>query len=178
MDAQLFRWSYDYVGDLAEAVALVWPGKPGANREPELGEVVDDVFASVRSVCRSFVSSSHDQDFFQKAKKPACNASPSPISMEGQCKSAYVFTTITSRAIVSAILTNSPRKKFAGYEAPGRLATDLRRKANKKLGRVQATPPRVADIAPRVPAINPAIDAETNIVIACRRIALNIISAQ
>ena len=41
MDAQLFRWSYDYVGDLAETVALVWPGRPGANREPDLSEVVD-----------------------------------------------------------------------------------------------------------------------------------------
>ena len=35
MDATLFRWSYDYVGDLAETVALVWPQRPGANREPE-----------------------------------------------------------------------------------------------------------------------------------------------
>src|SRR5580693_8743148 len=41
MDPELFRWSYDYVGDLAEAVALVWPAKPGANREPDLSEVVD-----------------------------------------------------------------------------------------------------------------------------------------
>jgi DNA ligase-1 len=28
-------WSYDYVGDLAETVALVWPAEPGANREPD-----------------------------------------------------------------------------------------------------------------------------------------------
>jgi DNA ligase-1 len=41
MDPILFRWSYDYVGDLAETVALVWPARPGANREPELSEVVD-----------------------------------------------------------------------------------------------------------------------------------------
>jgi DNA ligase-1 len=41
IDGQLFRWSYDYVGDLAETVALVWPRKPGANREPDLSEVVD-----------------------------------------------------------------------------------------------------------------------------------------
>ncbi len=41
MDPLLFRWSYDYVGDLAETVALVWPQRPGANREPELSEVVD-----------------------------------------------------------------------------------------------------------------------------------------
>ena len=41
VDPQLFAWSYDYVGDLAETVALIWPAKPGANREPELDEVVD-----------------------------------------------------------------------------------------------------------------------------------------
>ena len=37
MDPVLFALSYDYVGDLAETVALVWPRGPrGANREPEL----------------------------------------------------------------------------------------------------------------------------------------------
>ena len=41
MDPQLFWWSYDYVGDLAETVALVWPARPGANRDPELSEVVE-----------------------------------------------------------------------------------------------------------------------------------------
>ena len=41
MDPVLFGWSYDYVGDLAETVALVWPARPGANREPELSEVVE-----------------------------------------------------------------------------------------------------------------------------------------
>jgi DNA ligase-1 len=41
MDSQLFALSYDYVGDLAETVALVWPSRPGANAEPELPEVVD-----------------------------------------------------------------------------------------------------------------------------------------
>jgi DNA ligase-1 len=41
VDAILFAWSYDYVGDLAETVALIWPAKPGANREPDLSEVVD-----------------------------------------------------------------------------------------------------------------------------------------
>ena len=40
-DPALFAMSYDYVGDLAETVALVWPTTPGANREPELTEVVD-----------------------------------------------------------------------------------------------------------------------------------------
>ena len=32
MDAELFRLSYDYVGDMAETVSLVWPGERRANR--------------------------------------------------------------------------------------------------------------------------------------------------
>ena len=49
MDAQLFAWSYDYVGDLAETVALVWPGKPGANRPPELSEVIEALHSASRA---------------------------------------------------------------------------------------------------------------------------------
>ncbi|HEY9235526.1 MULTISPECIES: cisplatin damage response ATP-dependent DNA ligase [Phenylobacterium] len=49
MDPVLFGWSYDYVGDLAETVALVWPARPGANREPELSEVVDALRSASRS---------------------------------------------------------------------------------------------------------------------------------
>jgi len=41
IDPVLFRWSYDYVGDLAETVALIWPERRGANREPEFDEVVE-----------------------------------------------------------------------------------------------------------------------------------------
>ncbi|MGE0595960.1 MAG: cisplatin damage response ATP-dependent DNA ligase [Hyphomonadaceae bacterium] len=41
VDEQLFALSYDYVGDLAETIALIWPAKGGANREPTLGEVVE-----------------------------------------------------------------------------------------------------------------------------------------
>ena len=48
MDGVLFAWSYDYVGDLAETVALVWPARPGANREPELSEVVDALAGATR----------------------------------------------------------------------------------------------------------------------------------
>lgn len=49
MDPQLFWWSYDYVGDLAETVALVWPARPGANREPDLSEVVDALRDATRA---------------------------------------------------------------------------------------------------------------------------------
>ncbi|WGM41097.1 cisplatin damage response ATP-dependent DNA ligase [Caulobacter sp. NIBR1757] len=49
MDPVLFRWSYDYVGDLAETVALVWPATRGANREPELSEVVEALRTAKRA---------------------------------------------------------------------------------------------------------------------------------
>src|SRR5476651_982061 len=48
VDPVLFGWSYDYVGDLAETVALIWPAKQGANREPGLDQVVDDLRAASR----------------------------------------------------------------------------------------------------------------------------------
>ena len=37
---ELFHLSYDYVGDLAETLALVWETKPDAGPPPALGEVV------------------------------------------------------------------------------------------------------------------------------------------
>ncbi|HRD45455.1 MAG TPA: cisplatin damage response ATP-dependent DNA ligase [Caulobacter sp.] len=49
MDPVLFGWSYDYVGDLAETVALVWPAQTGANREPELSEVVEALRTASRA---------------------------------------------------------------------------------------------------------------------------------
>ena len=49
MDGTLFALSYDYVGDLAETVALVWPTTFGANREPELTEVVDALRTASRA---------------------------------------------------------------------------------------------------------------------------------
>jgi len=45
----LFGWSYNYVGDLAEAVSLVWPRQHGRNEpEPTLPEVVDALRAAHR----------------------------------------------------------------------------------------------------------------------------------
>ncbi|MDJ0894170.1 MAG: cisplatin damage response ATP-dependent DNA ligase [Alphaproteobacteria bacterium] len=41
VDPELFGWSYDFVGDLAETASLIWPAKPGANRVPELHELVE-----------------------------------------------------------------------------------------------------------------------------------------
>src|SRR5579862_4164242 len=55
MDPALFGWSYDFVGDLAETVALVWPAKPGANREPELSEVVDALRTASRGEVQGLI---------------------------------------------------------------------------------------------------------------------------
>jgi DNA ligase-1 len=49
VDPELFALSYDFVGDLAETVALIWPSQPGANREPELPEVVDTLRSAGRA---------------------------------------------------------------------------------------------------------------------------------
>ncbi len=50
VDPVLFGWSWDYVGDMAETVALIWPTNPELrpNREPELGEVVEALRAAGR----------------------------------------------------------------------------------------------------------------------------------
>ncbi|MBA3810189.1 MAG: cisplatin damage response ATP-dependent DNA ligase [Caulobacteraceae bacterium] len=55
MDPALFAWSHDYVGDLAETVALVWPARPGANREPDLAEVVDALGRAARSEVQGLI---------------------------------------------------------------------------------------------------------------------------
>jgi DNA ligase-1 len=49
MDPQLFALSHDYVGDLAETVALVWPAPTEHSApEPELSEVVDALQSALR----------------------------------------------------------------------------------------------------------------------------------
>jgi DNA ligase-1 len=49
VDEVLFAYSYDYVGDLAETIALIWPAKHGANRVPTLSEVVERLLLASRS---------------------------------------------------------------------------------------------------------------------------------
>jgi DNA ligase-1 len=45
VDPVLFEWSYDFVGDLAETVSLVWPGRPAGGDDgsggPSLTEIVE-----------------------------------------------------------------------------------------------------------------------------------------
>lgn len=55
IDEELFRLSYDYVGDLAETVALIWPAHHGANREPHLSEVIEALNTAKRSEVTSLI---------------------------------------------------------------------------------------------------------------------------
>lgn len=49
VDPILFELSYDYVGDLAETTALIWPVRHGANRAPDLAEVVEGLQTTTRA---------------------------------------------------------------------------------------------------------------------------------
>jgi len=49
IDAELFRWSYDYVGDLAETVALIWPDSTVRGESPHLSAVVERLHRAGRS---------------------------------------------------------------------------------------------------------------------------------
>jgi DNA ligase-1 len=49
VDPVLFRLSHDFVGDLAETVALIWPGGAEDGRAPPLSEVVATLRATARA---------------------------------------------------------------------------------------------------------------------------------
>ncbi|MDQ0325066.1 DNA ligase-1 [Rhodopseudomonas julia] len=48
VDPVLFALSYDYVGDLAETVSLIWPGRSDFGTAPHLAEVVERLTAASR----------------------------------------------------------------------------------------------------------------------------------
>jgi DNA ligase-1 len=47
VDAQLFAASYDFVGDLAETISLIWP--EGTRSDPPLSEVVEELSATAKT---------------------------------------------------------------------------------------------------------------------------------
>ncbi len=66
MDPVLFGYSYDYVGDLAETISLVWDtsgpaAQENASADPSLGEVVTQMNALGRTEVRSYVRDLLDQ---------------------------------------------------------------------------------------------------------------------
>ena len=56
MDEELFRLSYDFVGDMAETVSLVWPGERRANRPPPLAEIVETLEDATRPQAQKLVA--------------------------------------------------------------------------------------------------------------------------
>ena len=55
-DPVLFDWSYDYVGDLAETVALIWPARGAATEPPGLAEVVETLRTAPKSALPGLVA--------------------------------------------------------------------------------------------------------------------------
>jgi DNA ligase-1 len=43
VDGELFAYSYDYVGDLAETISLIWPARHGGDRTADLAEIVESL---------------------------------------------------------------------------------------------------------------------------------------
>ncbi|MGI4802625.1 MAG: cisplatin damage response ATP-dependent DNA ligase [Janthinobacterium lividum] len=67
-DPVLFAWSYDYVGDLAETVALMWPEQHTNAAPPLLAEVVESLAVTPKSELPRLVAGWLD-------------ASPSPVRL-------------------------------------------------------------------------------------------------
>lgn len=62
VDEVLFAYSYDYVGDLAETVSLVWPDSPAARQDPPpLAQVVEQLDAASRSDAPAVVAALLDR---------------------------------------------------------------------------------------------------------------------
>jgi DNA ligase-1 len=55
-DPALFEWSYDYVGDLAETVALIWPSNPNQTEPPSLADVVETLETATKSALPGLVA--------------------------------------------------------------------------------------------------------------------------
>jgi ATP-dependent DNA ligase len=55
-DPVLFDWSYDYVGDLAETVALIWPAQATQAEPPGLAEVVETLETAPKAALPGLVA--------------------------------------------------------------------------------------------------------------------------
>ncbi len=56
-DPVLFGWSHDYVGDLAETVALIWPARPTNAGTPTMTEVVQTLITTPKPELPAVVAS-------------------------------------------------------------------------------------------------------------------------
>lgn len=84
-------------------------------------------------------------------------------------KSRYNQTTAANKAIVNAILINSPMKKVIGLTDSDFCAAENKRSANKPFGTTQHNPPNNAEYSAGIPAIKPAIILAITVVASCMR---------
>jgi DNA ligase-1 len=56
VDPELLGWSYDFVGDLAETVSLIWPEPGGTGHVPSLAEIVETLKGATRSEVASLLA--------------------------------------------------------------------------------------------------------------------------
>ncbi|MEO0359801.1 MAG: cisplatin damage response ATP-dependent DNA ligase [Pseudomonadota bacterium] len=57
VDAELFALSYDYVGDLAETVSLIWPGRGSGGAPPSLSGVIERLSSASRAEAPAMMAS-------------------------------------------------------------------------------------------------------------------------
>jgi len=55
-DPELFGWSYDYVGDLAETVALMWPSQAPEDAAPPLTDVIETLATAPKAALPDLVA--------------------------------------------------------------------------------------------------------------------------
>lgn len=96
VDPVLFALSYDFVGDLAETLALIWPARAGAEAPPGLSEVVERLAATSRAALPGLLATWLD-------------ASPAPVRL-GLLK----LITGGLRVGVSAGLARAALASFSG----------------------------------------------------------------
>ena len=73
VDPELLEWSYDFVGDLAETVSLIWPATGGAGHVPDLAEIVKKLKEASRSTASSLPTNrcSTGSNAAARRRKPA-----------------------------------------------------------------------------------------------------------
>src|SRR5436305_86554 len=69
VDPELLGWSYDFVGDLAETVSLIWPAAPGGEGHvPSLSEIVEQLKGANRA--QATISAPPSRTFARRCPRP------------------------------------------------------------------------------------------------------------
>ncbi|MGE0847057.1 MAG: cisplatin damage response ATP-dependent DNA ligase [Flavobacteriaceae bacterium] len=110
IDSILFRYSYDYVGDLAETVALIWPGEP---EKPEQAQ------AQTRTQAPGLAETVRRLSGLSRAEAPAAVASLLD-ALDPSSRWAFIkLATGGLRIGVSARLAKQALAQYGGREVAG-----------------------------------------------------------